>query len=536
MNSPWQAPAAVTESGATEDRSPGAHEENRTSEGARLRRACVRVVACFAFVCVYFVGIYPGAADANQRSHFQLLRALAERGSAEIEPELRDFGSHTDVAVHAGHHYSDKAPGLSLAAVPGYGLIRLVLPAPTSTQDWLVFYGARLFSVTLVVVLALAVFVRQATRIVPSSPLLPIWLFALLFATPFQVYARSFFSHAFVAALLYLSFVLLVRHDSAPTAVGSGLLAGAAVASEYPVAVIALCLLAAAAVKGPAKRTALFVLGAAVPAAMLAWYHARFFGSVLAFPYMASETYAILLRRGVVGVSWPSLSALAGLFLDPAHGLLYFSPFMILWPLGAILFVPTLRRDPASLVPAVGPLLLLLVIAGYVPPHWRGGWCLGPRYLVAGFLLVFWLLVDRIPEASRPRARIPLLAAIVYGTAILAVCGSTFWMIPYESWNPVRTVSAYFLKRGVVEFNLGVASGVPPLLSLLPPLLACAVAFVSAVHGARIRGGMLAAAGVLGLFAFGVLLLIPPSQQAIDNSHRDGLASVLLPTMRSGWR
>ncbi len=494
------------------------------------------MLACFVFVCVYFVGIYPGAPDSNQRSHYQLLRALGERGTAEIEPELRDLGWHTDVAIHAGRRYSDKAPGLSVVAVPAYRLLRLLLPAPSSTQDWLLFYGARLLSVMLVVTLALAVFVRQALRVTPPSPLLPIWFFALLFATPFQVYARSFFSHAFVAALLFLSFVLLGRLDSVPAAAGAGLLAGTAVASEYPVAVIALCLLVLAATKKPRSRLVAFVSGAALPAALLAWYHWHYFGGVFAFPPAANETYPMLAARGMVGVSWPRPTALLGLFVDPAHGLLYFSPFMILWPVVAVLSLRKLRRDASVLVPSLGPLLLLLVIAGFLPPHWRGGWCLGPRYLFPGFLLVFWLLLVRIPTGARPLARLLLLAGVVYGMVILAVCGSTFWMIPYEAWNPARTVAAHFLRAGIVEYNLGVASGLPPLLSLVPPLFACAGAFLAAAKGAAIEARTCIAAALLGLLTATAVLSIRPSPAAVANSHRDGLASVILPAMRVRWR
>ena len=93
------------------------------------RRSCNRVLACFVFVCVYFVGIYPGAPDWNQRSHYQLLRALGERGTAEIDPDVRDLGWHGDIATRAGHRYSDKAPGLSAAALPAYRLARIFLPA-----------------------------------------------------------------------------------------------------------------------------------------------------------------------------------------------------------------------------------------------------------------------------------------------------------------------------------------------------------------------------------------------------------------------
>jgi hypothetical protein len=485
---------------------------------------------------VYFVGLYPGASDSNQRSHFQLLRALGERGTPDIEPELRELGTHTDVAVHEGRRLSNKAPGLSVAAVPGYWVLRRFLPSPSSLQDWVVFYGARVLSVTLVVVLALGVFATRALRRNPVSPLLPLWLFALVFATPFQVYARSFFSHAFAAALLFLSFVLAVQGRGSPSAVAAGFLAAAAVATEYPVAVIAACLLIAVAWRGPAARVAVFLAGAAAPAAALAWYHARYFGGILQTPPAASESYSTLAGRGLVGISWPSPASFAGLFVDPAHGLLYFSPFLILWPIVAVVCLSKLRSDPTLLVPALGPLLLWIAISGYVAPHWRGGWCLGPRYLVGGFVLVFWLLALRFPGGGGARGQTAILAGIVYGSVLLAVSGSTYWLIPYEAWNPARTVSLHLLRRGLVEFNLGVAAGLPPLVSLVPPLLACAAAFVVAARGARIPLPGLLAGALVGLLTAAAVLSIPPSSRAVEQSHRQDLGGSLLPSMRPGWR
>src|SRR5262245_45287586 len=144
--------------------SAGTPHATDASETRRIRRASLGVIACFAFLEVYYVGLYPGASDANQKSHFQLLRALAERGTAEIEPEIRDLGANIDVATHGGRRYSDKAPGLSALALPGYRIFRLFLPAPSSLDDWLVFYGARLLSVSLVVTVALLVFVTTGLR------------------------------------------------------------------------------------------------------------------------------------------------------------------------------------------------------------------------------------------------------------------------------------------------------------------------------------------------------------------------------------
>lgn len=503
-------------------------------ELSRVRRASLGVLACFAFVCIYFVALYPGAMDANQESHAQLLRALGERGTADIEPELRILGKHGDVAVHGGRLYSNKAPGLSVAALPAYELLRRFLPAPTSLQDWLVFYGSRILSVTLAVFVALAVFIRRSLRSAPSH-LLPLWIFALLFATPFAVYARSFFSHAFVAALLFLSFALASPEGGVLAAACSGFLAAAAVATEYPVAVIAACVLVGLALRGSRARIAAFLVGAVPPALALAWYHARYFGGILRVPPAASTDYSSEAARGLVGVSWPSLRAAAGLFLDPAHGLLYFSPFLILWPVVAVAALPRLRADPALIAPALGPLLLVAAISGYVSPHWRGGWCLGPRYLMAGMLLVFWLLAAR----ARPRGPAALgllVAGVTYGAVILALCGSTYWLIPYGSWNPARTIALYDLRRGLVEFNLGIAAGLPALASLLPPLLAASAGFVLAVRGSRIPLRPLAAGTLAGLLAATLLLAIPPSAQAVENSHREGLANYLLSTLHAGFR
>lgn len=528
-----------TSPGSAETPRAGAAEESVVAETLRLRRACTRVLLCFAFVCVYFVGFAPGAWDSNQRSHYQLLRALGERGTAEISPEIRDLGANTDIAVHDELRLSNKAPGLSVAALPAYWLIRLFLPAPTSPLDWVVFYAARVLTVTAAVLVALAVFSRRALRVatqIAPARMLPLWLFALLLATPFPVYARSFFSHGFTAALLFLSFTLAMHEESRSSAALAGFLAAAAVATEYPVAVIALCLTIAIALRGPAARAAAFLSGAVPPAIALAWYHSRYFGGIFHTPPAASESYPSLAHRGFAGISWPSLPAVANLFLDPAHGLLYFSPFMILWPVVGLAALRRLRSDPSLLVTALGPLALLLAISGFEPPHWRGGWCLGPRYLVPAFLLIFWLFVSRVPDSAPASGRLGLAASVVYGAFVVFLCGSTFWLIPYDASNPAHTISVYFLRRGVVEFNLGVASGLPPLVSLLPPLAAVAAAFAAAVRGSGVRGRLLAGAGALGLLAFAALLSIPPSQAAIESSHREGLASAILPAMRPGWR
>ena len=59
------------------------------------------------------------APSANQTSHYALIRALAS-GTAKIDP----YASETiDKSLFKGHLYSNKAPGLALAAAPIYLLL-----------------------------------------------------------------------------------------------------------------------------------------------------------------------------------------------------------------------------------------------------------------------------------------------------------------------------------------------------------------------------------------------------------------------------
>ena len=118
----------------------------------------------------------------------------------------------------------------------------------------------------------------------------------------------------------------------------------------------------------------------------------------------------------------------------------------------------------------------------------------------------------------------------------MTLSGSTFWMIPYGAWNPARTVAVYFLGLGIVDFNLGVAAGLPPLLSIVPPIAAAAIALVAALEGSAIPRRTAAAAILAGLLAAGAVLSLPPSAAAAASSHREALAPVLRPALRAGWR
>ena len=111
---------------------------------------------------------------------------------------------------------------MALAAYPIYRALRVALPPASSGTFDPIFILTRLLTVSLVCAIALR---RFAARLSESAdgPAAGLVLFAVALGTPYLFYARSFFSHAWTAALLFLAWDRLRRAEQAN---GSG--AGAA--------------------------------------------------------------------------------------------------------------------------------------------------------------------------------------------------------------------------------------------------------------------------------------------------------------------
>ena len=164
-----------------------------------------------------------------------------------------------------------------------YRVLRVFLPRPESpfAPIWV---WLRILVVTSVCCVAFDSLRRRiaARHAAAARPLVA----AVAFGTPFLFYGRSFFSHAWTAALLFLSLEAIRRAEaaSAKRRVGAllwaaGLLAGWAAISEYPVALLAGLLLLRAAARGALRNGVLFAAGLVVPLALLLAYNAICFGS-----------------------------------------------------------------------------------------------------------------------------------------------------------------------------------------------------------------------------------------------------------------
>ncbi len=369
--------------------------------------------------------------------------SIVERGSFAIGPELAELGDHEDKAAYGGRFFSNKAPGLSFAAVPVYAAVRALIGPARRKNATPIFYLVRLLTVSALCLVALAVFARRLVRTAVESRWVPVILFGVAFGTPFLVYARSFFSHAWTASLLYLAFECLHRPvERRWHPVLAGFLAGWAVLSEYPAAILAALLLIDAAWRRPALRGAFFVVGALPAAALLGFYDAVCFAG----PFDLSSShewytpFSKLSSRKMFGFALPSAAVAFRFLFSPARGALFQSPFLLFLPAA----VAGALRERAVRISVAAAGLLFLVMCAY--ENWHGGWALGARYLLPAALLVSWPLA-RLSERTSPLRRLLFSGAVVFSAILFLFSGSTFWFYPAAPVNAPRFFTAYWLAQ-----------------------------------------------------------------------------------------
>src|SRR4051794_13856687 len=330
-----------------------------------------------ALVAVSTLGVInpPNVQDITRLS---LSRSIAERGSVDIDPYHR---LTTDRAFYNGHWYSDKAPGLSLLAIPTVEALR-GLDAISGSRSrlpiwkhvghiWLI----RVLTSGIGLLAAAFVLGRAAESLRPGHAAPVVITFALgTLAGPLGV---TSFEHVVAAAFGFAAFVVATRRRSlAPL---PGALAGAAVLVEYQAALIALVVAIYVAVRYGWRWLLGFCAGG-VPAAIgLGAYDWAAFGSPLhlSYKYVANQ-YTKEQQQGFFGIGTPTLHGARLVFLD-GKGLLVVSPVLVAAAAGLVLLWRRGIRAEAAVCIAVTVLFLFANMA-YFEPY--GGDSPGPRFLV----------------------------------------------------------------------------------------------------------------------------------------------------------
>jgi hypothetical protein len=388
---------------------------------SRLRRLLLTPGAALLTLSLVAYAYFYQAGGWNQNSRFDLTRALVERGTVRIDAYERNTG---DESRRAGHMYSDKAPGVSLAAVPAWAAVRAVSPEPPTPGQLAV--GAWLGTVVAVGVpaaLAVLALLRLARAWGARAGAAVLLAGSYALATLAWPYATLMYGHQVIAALMVIAFAALAgphargEEVSLRRLVGVGVLLGWAVVVEYPAALAVVVLGAYALTCAPPRRVLLgLALGGAAPALVLATYHAVAFGGPLALPYEFS-TQPHRHQGFFMGLGVPSPDVLGQILVSRYRGLLYAAPWLAL---GVVGLVPLWRRGRRAEAGVCASLVLLFLWLNASLVDWQGGWAMGPRYLVpmVPFLVLpIAALLPRDGDGAAWPARLPRWAAL---TAVVA--------------------------------------------------------------------------------------------------------------------
>ena len=339
----------------------------------------------------------------NQNSRFDLLRAIVERHTLQIDA----YHENTQDKAHFnGHYYSDKAPGLVFLAVPfalaARPVMRVVGIDPESARgelalSYLVSAGVAALPAALAAVCLFFLGLKFGT----GSRAAAFGSMVMAVGTPFWAYASLFWAHALVGACLLFAFAsaLKVRESNHARgdflwALAVGLAAGWATVTEYPAApasaMLALLALSQAWSRGAGARWRVIAgvgIGAGICVIVLLGYlHAAFGSWRPSYSYYDPSSFSFMQQQGYLGLTYPHPDRLLKLLFGCARGLFFASPVLLAAPFGlwALCKEKTHRAASATAVAIVS--YYFLFNASFY--WWKAGLAFGPRYAGAGIPLL----------------------------------------------------------------------------------------------------------------------------------------------------
>lgn len=470
----------------------------------------------------------------NELSRLYQARAIVEDGTLAVDGMIARHGRVHDLSVFEGRHYPNKAPGVSLLGAGVYQVYRTAsgrAPEQISLRESLwVLEKALMALPTLLLLVAMRRFLLR--HFADDRWAVDVAVMAWALGSCALPYSLLLFSHQLAAVFLFGSLMAYTRcaDQRGELWIGVGaFLSGLALLVEYTVApavgVLAIYAVVTGAPSGIGPwtrrvlaRTGLGVLGAAVPVAVLLWYHDQAFGSPFAtgYSHLATADLSAIHAKGVLGLQAPRLKWLI-FSLFSGQGLLALSPWLALSAGGLWLCLRRPSRRPLVLVTLAVSGCYLLFASSWDTS--TSGWSVGPRHLVGWvpFLIgptataLCWLR-DR-PGALGPRLAGAACGLCVSSMLLFGVVCVTYAHFPPEYENGPFQLSLPLLRSGYVVHNLGsFLLGTSRVWTLVP----VALALVGTIVGlgllwpgrASIRGRLeslgaclAVAAAVLGLSA-----------------------------------
>ena len=448
-----------------------------TAKGVQSSRRRRVHLLLFTLLLVSYTYYFDPGQNWNSNSRLALVWAMVDEGRVQIDT-YED--TTKDIAYVGGHYYSDKAPGLSLLAVPVYAAVKLALGSrlPLETVHFIAAHQANLW-LNAVPTVVLALLLLHFLAALGAPLVIRVWVvvgYAL--GTLAHPYSTLFFGHQLAAVLGFVAFLLIYRVKCRAvrrvtwTLFAAGALAGWGVVVEYTNALIVLALLGylATVLVGSAVARARailpFVLGLLPGALVLLIYNWIAFGNFLSIGY-AHEVlpqFSSGMSQGLFGVTWPPDPSVAVAVLFSSYrGLFFLSPYLLLAvPAG---FLLARRREVRSevIVSAVIVTSFVLLNASYY--MWWGGGAIGPRFLIPALPFLAWPVFEAVRRW--PKVTMPLLiASVVVGFAITAARPDH---VGEELPNPlIEAVLVRLVDGGPLSISLPSFLGIQNAWSLLP--------------------------------------------------------------------
>lgn len=466
---------------------------------------------------VAFIYTPPRWQDWNQNSRFNLTRAIVDDGTVRIDRYAENTGDYAEID---GHIYTDKAPGLSLMAVPIYALTSALEPygleqvshrlgrsegfADSLNPDGqgvdderisvaVALYIATIATVSIPAVAMLLLLFLIIERLGNCRTAATLSTLAIGLATPVFAYSSAFYGHIPAAACVVGILALVILNDadqlSTRRLFSIGLLAGWAIVIEYPVAVILIPLGLLLAYRERGRAVVYGLAGMLPPLAVLAVYDLVAFGTPIPIGYEHSALWQEQHSTGFMSLTYPHPDALWGLTFSRFRGLFLLAPVLLLALPGA---AAGLRRpETRGIFAAVcaGALGFFLFVSSSI--MWWGGFAAGPRYLAPAIPLLalpLGIAIARInswPQLQRG-AGLLVVGLLTMVSAILT-WSTTFAGQHYPADTVRDPIVDYVwpaMRDGDVARNLGMALQLDGIASLVP--LCLFLAACVAVVGLRL--------------------------------------------------
>ncbi|EZP49150.1 hypothetical protein [Sphingomonas sp. RIT328] len=437
-----------------------------TTEPARRAMRPVRILL---FALVWFSCAWFGSWELNPNNATRLFAAisLVEDGDATID----EFAALTiDKASFAGHAYLDKAPGMTLAALPAVWIADAV--TGTRAADFGAVPGGPEFETYLRLRTRIAVAIGPAVLTALAAVLLfdlgmgltgsaAAGLFAALgyaLGTPIWGWSTTLLGHAVVADCYGVAFWAIWRGSGGRSgtrryAAIAGAALGWAVVVEHQAVLAAVPIGLWALWQLRDRADLLRLAGIAVAAGIvallpLAAYNIIAFGTPFRVGYSGVVGWEGM-HQGLFGLGWPRLTVMRAVLFSFQLGLVWVAPVLLLAPLGLVAWLRRPERRALAITAIATALIVLLVNAAYV--YWDGGNTTGPRFLIPAVAPLALGLAAEWWRAGGRGERLAMTLLLTLSIAVNAMIAAAEIYTPPLVTFPVGQWVAVAFARGLLR-------------------------------------------------------------------------------------